>query len=73
MLALDTAVAGAHTCATADPVLNAGTWSNRRTGRVATYHYLDRGDYIKYNKPVPRLVEMLVEERTGTRIRIACR
>lgn len=59
-------------CAVVDPLSNVGAWVNHETGRSRAFTYQDQGDSIAYSRNVPRLVERLVEEKTGRRIRFGC-
>lgn len=55
------------TCAVVIPLLNLALWS---TGGQATY--TDMGDRIAYGRPVPAIVRVLTEHRTGTTPRWGC-
>lgn len=65
----------AQTCATVDPTRNVAEWYRRGTNgswRVGWSTYRDNGESIDYARNVPHVVEILVEHKTGRRIRFGC-
>lgn len=59
-------------CAMTDVKYNVAVWT--KNGNTGATHYSDYGvGDVQYDNPVPRLVEKLVEHKTGKRIRIGCR
>lgn len=59
-------------CAIVDIKHDVATWV--KSGVTGTATYLDHGvGDVEYSNPVPRIVERLVEHKTGKRIRIGCR
>jgi len=57
-------------CAIVDPMHNTAVWMKR--GNTGSAFYSDTGE-ITYDNPVPRIVEQLVENKTGKKIRIGCK
>lgn len=75
MLAAETtAPQSVEKCAIVDVVPNVVVWYNNRSNasHEATYKDFGEGDIV-YSREVPRIVEILVEHRTGKRIRFGCK
>lgn len=75
MLAAETtAPQNVEKCAIVDVVPNVVVWYNNRNNTSHRATYKDFGDEgIVYSREVPRIVEILVENRTGKKIRFGCK
>jgi hypothetical protein len=59
-------------CAIVDVKHDVAVWV--KDGATGSAFYSDQGvGNVKYDNPVPRLVERLVEHKTGKKIRIGCK
>lgn len=56
------------------PNHNEGIWWNKETNKPHTFTYQDFGvGDLVYSTNVPQIVEKLVENKTGKKIRIGCK
>jgi len=59
-------------CAIVNVVSNNGIYWNKDSNVAHSFSYLDSGS-ITYSQNIPRVVEILVERKTGKRIRFGCK